>query len=337
METSENIFRIAAKPQVAPFITVKDLYEANRDQVGLTIVNSEASFIRKIKEKELHRPAMALGGFVEVFTYWRVQIMGNTEIGYLNTLHGKDRLHAITTVLKFDLPCIIITDNNKAPKELVEVATHNAITIFSTPLSTTSVFQLLGEYLDSIFAPYINVHGSLVDVYSVGLLIVGSAAIGKSELALDLVERGHQLVADDVVCITKIGANTLRGAPSKVLAHHMEIRGLGIIDVRRMFGVRGIRTNKDIHVVVNLEQYNDRREYERIGVDEKTVDILGVPMPLVELPIFSGKNITVIAEVIAMNHKLKQLGENPARELNERLIYNMQHKGLDDKAVSGMK
>ena len=326
MEVNEYFFSLSNKPQVIPSITVRQLYEANREWVGLVVVNNEASFERKIKEKELHRPGLALGGFVEVFTYWRVQIMGNTEIGYLNTLHGSERLAAITTVLGFDMPCIIITDNNKAPQELIDVANHNAITIFKTPLSTTSVFQLLGEYLDSMFAPVITVHGSLVDVYSVGLLITGPSAIGKSELALDLVERGHQLVADDVVCITKIGANLLRGAPSHVLAHHMEIRGLGIIDVRRMFGVRAIRGSKDIHVVVTLEQYNNRRDYERIGVDDRTVDILGVSMPLVELPIFSGKNITVIAEVIAMNHKLKQLGENPAKELDERLIYNMQHE-----------
>jgi HPr kinase/phosphorylase len=141
------------------------------------------------------------------------------------------------------------------------------------------------------------------------------------------------LVADDVVCITKTGAKTLQGAPSHVLAHHMEIRGLGIIDVRRMFGVRAIRGKKDIHVIVSLEQYNDRREYERIGVDDNTIDVMGVQMPLVELPIFSGKNITVIAEVIAMNHKLKQLGENPAKEFDERIIANMQNKDAQSKSA----
>lgn len=315
-------------PKVRPFITVEELYQDNCERLSLSIINSKASFGRKIKEQELHRPGLALGGFVEVFTYWRVQIMGNTEIGYLNTLHGEERWQSIATVLGFDLPCIIVTNDNKLPEELVEIANQNAISIFTSPLSTTMVFHHLSEYLNRVFAPYIVVHGSLIDVYGVGMLITGPSAIGKSELTLDLIERGHQLVADDAVHITRITPYQLQGSPSNVLTHHMEIRGLGIIDIRRMFGIRGIRGTKDIDVVVNLDSWNDSRDYERLGVDDKTTKILGVDVPLVELPIFPGKNITVIAEVIAMNHQLKQHGEHPAKEFNERLIASMQSKTL---------
>jgi len=315
-------------PKIRPYITVEELYLDNCERLSLNIINSNASFGRKIKEQELHRPGLALGGFVEVFTYWRVQIMGNTEIGYLNTLHGEERWQSIATVLGFDLPCIIVTNDNKLPDELVEIANQNAITIFSSPLSTTMVFHHLSEYLNRIFAPHIVVHGSLIDVYGVGMLITGPSAIGKSELTLDLIERGHQLVADDAVHITKISPYQLQGSPSNVLTHHMEIRGLGIIDIRRMFGIRGIRGSKNIDVVVNLDSWDDNREYERLGVDDKTTSYLGVDIPLVELPIFPGKNITVIAEVIAMNHQLKQHGENPAKEFNERLISTMQSKAL---------
>ena len=312
-----------SEPKVRPFITVEELYLDNSETLSLSIINNESSFIRKIKEQELHRPGLALSGFVEVFTYWRIQIMGNTEIGYLNTLHGEERIRAITTVLGFDLPCVIVTNDNRIPDELIEIANNNAITILSSPLSTTTVTYYLSEYLNRIFAPYILVHGSLIDVYGVGMLITGPSAIGKSELTLDLIERGHQLVADDAVYITRKATNVLQGAPSETLTHHMEIRGLGIIDIRRMFGIRGIRGSKNIDVVVKLELWDEHREYERTGVEEKNMKILDVGLPLVELPIFPGKNITVIAEVIAMNHKLKQHGENPAKEFNDRLISKM--------------
>ena len=319
-------FSQSNNPKVRPYITVEELYLDNSERLSMSIINNEDSFNRRIKEQELHRPGLALSGFIEVFTYWRVQIMGNAEIGFLNTLHGEDRLDTIITVLGFDLPCIIVTHDNKIPHELIEIANQNKITIFSTPLTTTTVTQLLGEYLNRVFAPYLLVHGSLIDVYGVGMLITGPSAIGKSELTLDLIERGHQLVADDAVYITKIASDSLLGSPSKVLTHHMEIRGLGIIDVRRMFGIRGIRGNKNIDVVVNLELWDKNRDYERLGVDDKTTNILGVEIPLIELPIFPGKNITVIAEVIAMNHQLKLQGENPAQEFNEKLINKMQSK-----------
>ncbi|MBN2357740.1 HPr kinase/phosphorylase [candidate division KSB1 bacterium] len=306
-----------------PFITVAELYEQNHQRIGLKVINNQSSFMRKIREREIHRPGLALSGFVDVFTYWRIQIIGNTEIGYLNTLPPEQRTKSIRTVLGFEIPCIILTNKNEPPKELVEIADQNGITLFSTPLNTTTVIHQLSDYLDGVFAPETILHGSMVDVYGVGVLITGESAIGKSELALDLIERGHQLVADDVVHITRVGRNQLQGEASEILQHHMEIRGLGIIDVRRMFGIRAIRGKKNIHIVIHLERYSPDREYERIGVDESSMEILGVKVPHVVLPIMSGKNITVIVEVVAMNHKLKELGENAAQEFNERLISGM--------------
>ena len=167
-----------------PYITVQELYEANQSIIQLEIVNNKASFGRKIREKEVHRPGLALSGFIEVFTYWRIQIIGNTEIGYLNTLSNKQRSEAITSVLAFDVPCIIITNDNVPLQEIIDIATQNGITIFKTPLSTTTVIYYLSEYLDATFAPVTIKHGSLVDVYGVGVLITGDSAIGKSELAL---------------------------------------------------------------------------------------------------------------------------------------------------------
>ncbi len=323
----EYFFDTAPKP----FVTVEDLYEKNRERVQLKIINNDFSFARKITEKEIHRPALALSGFVKVFTYWRIQIIGNTEIAYLKTLDSEKRSGVISTVLGFEVPCIIITSHNKPPKELVDVANKNKITLFSTPFSTTTIVQYLSEYLETIFAPQVLAHGSLVDVYGVGLLITGRSAIGKSELTLDLIERGHQLVADDIVHIKKTATNILQGSPNEVLNHHMEIRGLGIIDVRRMFGIRAIRGKKDIDVCIILEKWNDEHEYERIGVDEDTIEILGVQIPLIVLPLLIGKNITMIAEVAAMNHKLKQHGINAAKEFDEKLIASIRDKNKPKK------
>ncbi|MBN1540889.1 HPr kinase/phosphorylase [candidate division KSB1 bacterium] len=306
-----------------PFLTVKELYDACAQNIDLEILNSDCSFQRRIYEKELHRPGLALAGFVEVFTYWRVQIMGNAEIGFLNTLQGEERTRAISSVLGFDLPCIILTNDNVPPPQFVEIADQNNISLFRTPLSTTTASHYLSEFLDSAFAPVDILHGSLVDVYGVGLLILGESAIGKSELALDLIERGHQLVADDVVSLTRVGINKLQGEPNDVLAHYMEVRGLGIIDIRRMFGIRAIRGRKTIEVVVRLESWDENAEYERIGVDDQITKILDVSVPLVRLPILPGKNLTVIVEAVALNQKLKQFGIHAAREFNEHLIAKM--------------
>jgi HPr kinase/phosphorylase len=257
--------------------------------------------------------------------------MGNTEIGYLNTLHGADRVQAISNVLDFDLPCIIVTNNNPIPPELVESADQHGITIFATPDNTTSVHRHLSEYLEHAFAPYTVVHGTLVDIYSVGVLFVGPAAIGKSELALDLIEHGHQLVADDAVQISKVGVNTIQGEPRGSIGHHMEIRGLGIIDVYKMFGVRGIRGSKDIHVIVKLEKYGEETPYDRTGLDEPFTQVMGVDIPFVELPVMEGKNLTIVAEAIALDQKLKQIGVRQAHEFNRRLILKNVSKQQEEK------
>jgi len=330
------------KPRSREYITVQTLYEEVKDRLPLRIINKRYSFDRKITQKELNRPGLALSGFVEVFTYWRVQVMGNPEIGYVNSLQGRSRRKAIHRLLAFELPCIIVTNDNLIPEELVEIANKNGITIFSTPLNTTATHRHLSEYLDGKFARYIVIHGTLVDVYSVGVMFVGPASIGKSELALDLIERGHQLVADDAVEITKTGLNTLQGAPCGRIGHHMEIRGLGIIDVYKMFGVRGIRGKKDIHVIVKLAKFSKGESYERTGLDEIFTKIMGVDLPLVELPVMEGKNLTIVAEAIALDQKLKQIGVYQAREFNEGLIsQNLQQSGdlipevlVDDEDLS---
>ncbi len=307
-------------------LDVKTLYEDNKDRLDLEIVNGDFSFNKPITEGDLHRPGLALAGFVKVFTYQRVQIVGNTETRYLADLTPEKRRHALETLMQFDIPCIIVTEKNEIFPEMLNSANTHGITIFRTPLKTTQLIHLLGEYMENKFAPTTTVHGSLVDVYGVGLLFTGRSGIGKSEIALDLVERGHRLVADDVVNISRQAGNILIGTGSELLQYHMEIRGLGIIDVRSLFGINSVRVQKRIEVEVHLEEWNEKEDYERIGLDEEHTEYLGVQIPLVKLPIFPGKNITVIAEVIALNHMLKMYGHNAAQLFSERLLKKIQSR-----------
>lgn len=307
-------------------LTVAKLFEDNIERLQLELLNNEVSFGRKITEPDLHRPGLAMTGFVDVFTYQRIQIVGNTETEYLKKMSSAQRKKALSVVLSFEIPCFIITENNDLPKEFFESATENKISIFKTSFKTTKLMHLLSDYMDNRFAPSITVHGSLVDVYGIGLMFTGRSGIGKSEIALDLVERGHRLVTDDIVQIARKAEGVLIGFASEMLQHHMEIRGVGIVDVRSIFGIRSIRMQKRIEVEIQLEEWNDDENYERIGIDETVTEILDVKLPVVRLPIFPGKNVTVIAEVIALHQLLKVNGYNPAKEFNERLIQRMQNK-----------
>jgi HPr kinase/phosphorylase len=300
-------------------ITVGFFYESGKELFKLKVLNGDVGFDRKITDKNIHRPGLALAGYVELFTYNRIQVFGNTEIRYLQSLSPEDRIKSIQKILEFEIPCVVITNDNLLPDNLLDLFTEKKVSVFQTPLETTKLVYFISDFLDDQFAPQTVVHGDLVDVYGIGLLFVGRSGIGKSEIALDLVERGHRLVADDVVLITKKGENILIGTCNTITKHFMEIRGLGIIDVKNMFGIRAIRYQKRVEVVVELLDWDPKEEYTRTGLDEEKISILGVEIPLVKLPIFPGKNITVIAEVIALNHLLKHYGYDSAKEFNRNL------------------
>lgn len=312
-------------------LTVEKLYKDNKSKLRLKLLNNEASFHRVIEEPDLHRPGLALSGFVDVFTYKRVQIIGNTENAYLKKMSSSDRKQAILTLLSFEIPCIIVTENNELPPEFLDFSIEKKISIFRTSFKTTRLQHLLSDYMDDKFAPSITVHGSLVDVYGIGVMFTGRSGIGKSEIALDLVERGHRLVADDIINISRKAEGILIGSASDMLQHHMEIRGVGIVDVQSVFGIRAIRLQKRVEVEVQLEEWDDDEDYERIGLEDTVTEILGVEIPVVKLPIFPGKNITVIAEVVAMQQLLKINGYHPAQKFNERLIKKMQEKASSQK------
>jgi HPr kinase/phosphorylase len=315
-------------------ITVGFLFETTADRFKLKKLNGENGFENQIRDKNLNRPALALAGYLDLFTYDRVQIIGNTEIRYLSSLQLAQRTQAFRKLLEYHMPCIVLTNTNKLHDTLLEEAAERNIPIFGTPFETTKIVYFLADFLDDQFSPQVVVHGSLVDVYGVGVLLTGRSGIGKSEIALDLIERGHRLAADDVVMITRKGEGILMGAGTDLVKHFMEIRGLGLLDVRSMFGIRAIRYQKRVEVVVELEDWKPDQEYTRTGLDGQSIAILDVEVPLVKLPIFPGKNVTVITEVIALNYLLKHYGYDAAKEFAKRLEGMIGQKKKGNRAIN---
>ena len=307
-------------------LQVSAFYQETQSRLNLKLRNNPRGLSRDITQKEIHRPGLALAGFIELFTFDRIQVLGNTEMRYLHSLSDEERRNSVSRVFQFEIPCLIITNDNALPIELAQAADGAGVAIFSSPLTTTEATHLLSDYLDQKFAPKITIHGSLVDVYGTGLIFTGRSGIGKSEVSLDLVERGHRLVSDDMVTLTRTAENVLIGHGSEYLKHYMEIRGIGIIDVGRMFGVRAVRQQKRVETEVELVDWRGDVDYERVGLDEQYKEYLGVKIPHVVLPIFPGKNITVIAEAIALNLHLKVYGFHPAREFSRALTEVMENK-----------
>lgn len=314
-------------------MAVGQLYEQQRENLSLELLTATAESTTPITVSDINRPGMLLMGFTENFLAERVQIFGRTEIAFLATLDERARGAALDRFFQFAFPCIILAKGLDPPPGVLERAARKGVPVLRTPQDTTPFIHQLTAFLDFVFAPATTVHASLVDVYGVGLLFTGRSGIGKSETALDLVERGHRLVADDAVRITRRHGDILLGSCNEILKHTMEIRGLGVIDVQAVFGIRSIRAQKRVEVDVHLTEWKDAMEYERLGLDEQMTKYLDVEIPLVTIPIFPGKNITVIAEVIALNHLVKVYGYHPARALNERLLQNMRMKLLSNPLV----
>ncbi len=309
-------------------ITVSYLVERLKERVHINLVACAAGDCgdhRFVTEADLNRPGLALAGYLELFTFQRIQVIGNTESQFLENISKKEQIKAFRNLTQFQIPVIFLTDGNQLPDYLLEIAEEVGIPIYSTPYETTRFMFLLRDFLDDQFALQTMVHGAMVDVYGIGILIVGKSGIGKSEVALDLVERGHRLVADDVVMLTK-KSSVLMASATQMSKHFMEIRGLGIIDVMSMFGIRSIRYQKRLEVVMELTLWDDTEDVNRTGLDHDTLDILDLEIPYIKLPITPGKNITVIAEVIAMNHLLKHYGYDPAIEFQERIQSSIAEK-----------
>jgi len=305
---------------------IRDLLARKGAPLQLEAVTGDAGLDREIPSPEASSPGLVLAGYTARFVGDRLHILGETEISYLASLESSARRRTIESFLSFDLPCVIITKSQEVPAELIELARAKSVPVIRTSLKTAEFYRRLKPFLDDAFAPFESIHGSLADVYGVGLLFLGRSGIGKSECVLDLVERGHRLVADDVVQVKRHGLDILMGNGHEMARHHMEIRGIGLIDIRLLFGVRAVRQQKRIEVVVQLADWDASREYDRTGLDLQQTKILDVELPSVTVPLNPGKNLTVICEVVAMSHLLRYSGFDVAKTFNEGLIRKMREK-----------
>ena len=308
-----------APPDSTPEITVQRLFEDRCETLQLEILTSDIGLERRVLDSDISSPGLALAGYTERFASDRIQVFGETEIAYLEGLAPEERRDRIKGIFSFGIPAVFVTKAMPVPDGVLEVAAECSVPVLRSRLSTKEFYRRIKPYLDAILAPRTNLHGSLADVYGVGLLFVGESGVGKSECVLDLVERGHRLVADDHVIVSRRGPDILLGQGHQLQAHHMEIRGLGIIDIPTLFGIHATRQQKRIEVMVRLERWDEGTAYTRTGLDATEVDVLGIQVPLVTIPLNPGKNITVISEVVAMNHLLKYAGIDSAGDFNQRL------------------
>jgi len=300
-------------------LSVREFVQQRQESLSLELLTGDAGLDRVIEEPNLSSPGLVLAGYADRLPHGRIQVLGETEVTFISSL-PQDRLQkTLDAFFGLDIPAVIVSKGLEVPLAMIETARARGVPFLRSALKTGELYRRTQSYLEEHFAPSTTVHGSLADVYGVGLLFVGRSGIGKSECVLDLVERGHRLVADDVVHITRRGNDILIGRGHELQRHHMEIRGIGIIDIPALFGIRAIRQQKRIEVVVQLEEWNDRTYYDRTGLIAEEVDILGVKVPKVVIPLNPGKNITVISEVVAMNHLLKYTGVHSAALFNQRL------------------
>ena len=304
-------------------VTVGRLFTLLRDELQLEMLGPEKGLDRPVVTAEVSSPGLALAGYVKRFPAKRLQVFGETEISYLSSLDEAERLRILELFFGFPVPCVFVTKAQDLPSGLAECAANVGVPLFRSALKTAEFYRRIKPTLEVEFAPSTTLHGSLADVFGVGLLFVGQSGIGKSECVLDLVERGHRLVADDLVLTTRRGNDVLIGRGHELQRHFMEIRGVGLIDVPAIFGIRAVRQQKRIEVVVQLEPWNHEAVVDRTGLDNQNAVILGVSVPKSTVYLNPGKNITVIAEVIAMNHLLQYSGVNAAEQFNQRLIGRM--------------
>lgn len=284
----------------------------------------------KISQTDLNRPALQLAGFYDYFDSERVQVIGHVENAYMQKKSDDHGLAVLTRLLDYKVPCIVFCRNIEIPEGLVEVATKKGVPILRTGKTTSSFMAEVIRWLNVELAPRISIHGVLVDVYGEGILIMGESGIGKSEAALELIKRGHRLVTDDVVEIKKVSDETLIGTAPDVTRHFLELRGIGFIDVKTLFGVESVKNTQAIDLVIKLEEWDKNKEYDRLGLEEQYIEFLGNKVVCHQIPIRPGRNLAIICEAAAVNFRQKKMGYNAAEEFCKRIQNNLMKNSQQD-------
>jgi len=306
-------------------VTVERFFKENADRLGLTLLGDEVGLARVIREPTVNRPGLALAGFRKYFAPRRVQVVGNVETAYLRTLDPVVRSQRYKDLFKARIPCVVLCRGLKPDDAFLECAAKAGIPVLQTGLVTMKFINLATLALEALFAPRTQVHGSMVDVQGIGVIIQGESGIGKSEAVLGLLERGHSLVTDDVTRLVLVDGRHVIGSGKELTRNLMEVRGIGIIDVAAMFGVASIREEKEVDLVVTLKAWEQVEEVDRLGLDERTVPLLGVQVPHMEIPVRPGRDLARLVEVAAFQTKLRLAGINPARDLSRRMTEAMRN------------
>ncbi len=313
-------------------VLLRDLYREHAEDLGIELVTCDAGLSRRLRVPEAHRPGLSLSGYLKGHAPKRLLVFGKVEVAYLRDLSPGLRRERLDPILTEETPAVIVARRCRPPRELVALCEERGIPLFRSHLKTMDLIARLSLVLSEAFAPRLTRHGTLVEVFGVGVMIQGESSVGKSEAALGLIERGHRLISDDAVKV-RLHQGRLEGSGAELTKHHMEIRGIGIINIANLYGAVCVRNSKDIDLIVNLEAWDDNTFYDRAGLEENTQDILGVSIPAHVLPVKPGRDVVLLIETLALNHRLKGMGYHSARDFNAKLLSTIQKNGRRHRAV----
>ena len=308
-------------------ITVKDFIAEQGKVLDFTVVAGGGGLGNAISVPDVNRCGLALTGYFDFFPSERIQVFGKTEVKYLEKLTPEERRKVISRLFRYKIPAIFICRGVKLYKEIVEYGNKRNIPVIVSPMYTTRFISEATNFLEERLAEKITMHGVMVDIYGVGVVITGKSGTGKSECALELIKRGHRLVADDIVEVIRTSENRLIGSPQKLLMYYLEVRGLGIVNVKDLFGVGATRDKKRVEMAVHLEEWDNKKHYDRTGLSDNTATILGVKIPKILIPVKPGRNIAIIMEVAAMQERLKKMGYSSAQEFEKNIQKEMKKDG----------
>src|SRR5437868_963115 len=321
---TQTITSTSDQQKSVPVVTVESFYNSHAEKLQMKLEGPRVGFRRKIREPTINRPGLALSGFYTYFAEKRVQVLGAAEHSYLKSLPKRTRVQRVRDLCACKIPCLVMSRGFHLAPELLAVTEAAKIAVFRTPMITMKFINAATIALEVDFSPTVTEFGSMVDILGIGVLIRGASGIGKSETALGLIERGYSLVADDVTRITSLEGRELMATAPDLTRNHMEVRGIGIINVASVFGIGSIRIEKRLDLVVTLEEWEHVEEIERVGIERQTYEILGLKVPHVTIPVRPGRDIARLIEVAAMDQKLKGLGQNSAVDFNTKLLNLME-------------